>query len=350
MSINIYTGDDIINLLETWSTEDLLTFLAKPTLQQYSDYDKYLWNRKTPLHFIKTMMTDIILIRTEKLAKNIPIQANVIEKEEFISEQIKEPEKKCLFRFNNGIYDARHKDKNGILSFEFYPNDNIPMNIFIADCQKSFDTDFTGSIECPVFTGILENQFDIFKDGDMIFDIFNVLLGRLLFNIEDNWQVTPHLHGFGQGKSTILSLISYLFEDNTIGYLRDEMNINVLQNLKNKNLVIGQEMGEVMSMTTFKRMSKAGPDCQLNFPNKGLPSLNTQQWNTPMITVGDRMKRNRNRIQIPFHRVIDDLDSTLLDQMKQNIGNILHHINSFYLYYYNINKDSLFDYIPESIY
>jgi len=286
---------------------------------------------------------------------------------------------KILYRFTDGIYDARHINPDGSLTWKFYNYDSIlpsvqetrgknassdsvrgsmPMNIFQSKCQKEFDMDFPlknawwRDIKTPIFDKIVKHQFSMFKESDEMYDFLCAMIGRCLGPISDNYRITPSLMGNGLGKSTIINMISCLFEQDDIGYFGyiSPDNLGNLDILKDNKIVIGQDISTWK--TTMNLLCKQET---VNIPSGSFNTeyFNEFNWNIPMFLSGrksfEKDLNKKNLIQFPFLRNVDNCEINLLEEMKKNLPLLLHKFNSAYLEVFNKSRNDLSKIAPKYI-
>lgn len=344
-----------------WSIEEIIEFLGLPNKYQ----DELFGNNVEEVR--KNLCSRIgrsVVLKTE--SSEVSDRSFRYNREESLDSNIEKVTKsKIFYRFTNGIYDARHINSDGTLTWKFYTYDNMPLYIFHSKCQKEFSVEFPmkyaywRDIKTPYFDKIVKYQFDMFKEGNEMYDFLCTMIGRCLSPISDTWKVTPSLMGKGLGKSTILQMISSLFEQDDIGNITNDANKD-LYHLKDKKFIHGFEISSIESTIQNRAfswtttMNKICKQETINIPCEWSGASYVQHdWNTPMFLSGQKLfekgLNKKNLIQFPFLRSVKNYDKIprLLEEMEKNIPSLLHKFNCAYLEMYNKSKNDISKVAPK---
>jgi hypothetical protein len=261
-----------------------------------------------------------------------------------------------VYACRNGLYNCRHTDENGKLTFKLYTygEEVIPKEL---NACKFIDQEFTGDqytkgdytkwrdIPTPNYDKLIRFQFAIYKeDAENIYDTFNMLLGRLFAPLRkyDKWELFPFLVGLaGCGKSMILlEVVAKLFENIDIGFIQDTNEGKFAYGpFAEKKVLIGTEIKKTFNTpATLFQQIVSGENVTL--PIKGGDPVE-QMWTAPMILGGNELfgladkggSIARRTLKIPFYRKVREKDKIMnMDQLlTDNILNILHKITCAYL-------------------
>ena len=120
-----------------------------------------------------------------------------------------------------------------------------------------------------------------FEEGDGQIELLFAMIGRTFFKIceRDRWGVVPILLGHGIGKSTIMSIISAMFNSKSVGEIRTNRCMHrvfcneliLIQNLQ-------KEISKVISPDVFEKMV-SGEQIRLRMKYK--PSI-ICTWTAPL--------------------------------------------------------------------
>jgi len=206
-------------------------------------------------------------------------------------------------------------------------------------------------IKTPLFDKIVLHHIQDIK----IYYIFLAMIGRLLYPIKkyDDWQVMVYLLGpANTGKSTILDIISALFDEGDIGTIQSNMEKTFgLQNIYEKRVIINTDtsknIAKVLPKENLQKMI-SGESISIAF--KGTKGI-TKKWNIPFIFAGNHhlpYYGNDGAITrrcgvIKIDKDIKERDSSIKYKiLKQELGNILIRCVKAYKYYISVFNDKPF--------
>lgn len=272
-----------------------------------------------------------------------------------------------VYTYNNGVYNSRHVDDKGVITYKFYKyGEKIPSNLISV---KYFDYDFTADqytsngfhtwrdIPTPYYDKITKFQFDsrvCGNDANEVYDMLLILIGRLICPIKqyklknnedrkfDNWQLCIYIAGLaGTGKSVIL--------DNVINEFFEEIDIGVMENqnegkfawypFKDSKIIVVNEADSTFN--TPSSLVKKMISCErLTLPVKGKEVIK-MTWTAPIIFVGNEFFKMSDKGGALTRRVMlfnffnkvnkDNIISNLGELLKSEISNILHKSTCAYL-------------------
>ena len=181
------------------------------------------------------------------------------------------PADRNLISFSNGVLDISTRE------FHLY-SDPLPESVEGHVARKHIPLQYTGSTDTPVMDSILRYQFE---EGDGQIELLFAMIGRTFFKIceRDRWGVVPILLGHGIGKSTIMSIISAMFNSKSVGEIRTNRCMHrvfcneliLIQNLQKK-------ISKVISPDVFEKMV-SGEQIRLRMKYK--PSI-ICTWTAPL--------------------------------------------------------------------
>lgn len=141
-----------------------------------------------------------------------------------------------LHAFQNGIYiPSKHIFLDYTIVENHMPKEFLQYHCCSLKADIEFDaltlveenprwSDFA-KIRAPLFDHMIETQFGI-DQPDVIAWFYALVVGKMLYELEDqdNWQVIPYLFGVaGTGKSTIIDIVSSMYEVHSVQVLGNEM-------------------------------------------------------------------------------------------------------------------------------
>jgi hypothetical protein len=263
-----------------------------------------------------------------------------------------------VYAFKNGLYNCRHIDANGILTWKFYTygsEEVIPGHLVAS---KFFDLNFTANqytkpgtvdnwrdIPTKYFDKLAKYQFEIYKkhSGD-IYDFLSVLIGRLPaeLNKYDSWSVFPYIVGLaGCGKSMIIeNVIGYMFEDIDIGWLENDNERKFgWSPFKNKKIILSTEIERSFNTpeTLFKKLI-SGENVTLAVKGESPVEM---QWVAPIVFSGNELfglndkagSIARRTITFRISRPVNEKDkiTNMNVLLRNNVGNLIHKFTCAYL-------------------
>jgi len=280
-----------------------------------------------------------------------------------------------VWAFRNGVYNNRHIDTNGRLTWKFYAfeSDEVIPGDLVA--SVFYDQDFTANkytpdgtfenwrdIPTPHYDSITRYQFEI-CDGNVeeIYDLLMVLIGRVPapIGVWDKWEVFIFLVGMaGCGKSMILlNVIGKMFDDIDIGHLENENETKFgWSPFKDKKVIIATEISKSFNMSAqlFQKMV-SGEHTTLASKNEKPIEM---KWTAPFVFGGNEMFDLTDsggaiaRRTIVFNSYRPVLEKNKNTQMPillaNNIGNIIHKSTCAYLEKRErVGTDSLWNHLPQ---
>lgn len=280
----------------------------------------------------------------------------------------------CCYAFKNGLYYGRHRQEDGKLGWKFYeydgdeviPNDLVACKYFDIDFTahqytKSGTTDGWRDIPSEYYDKITKFQFQLFKnDSEDIYDFLLILLGRLLAPLGqyDKWEVFPFLIGTaGCGKSMIVNMVEYLFENVDIGHVQDTNEGKFAYGpFFHKKILTSTEIKKSFNTpaTLFQQFISAE---HVTLPIKGKDPVEGQ-WIVPILFAGNELfgladkggSIGRRTIRFSFLRTVREENRIMdmMDRLQANIGNLLHKMTCAYVEKLNqLGIDSIWKDIPE---
>jgi phage/plasmid-associated DNA primase len=153
-----------------------------------------------------------------------------------------------------------------------------------------FDKNFPANLDepTPLWDNLVKTQLgDDNEDvNGSMYDIFEVLIGRLFYNVGkyDRWQVHIFLKGDANtGKSTICSLITLMFPHHQVGVLGKEHKFG-LESLWNKRVIITPDLPadlpNFLGKTDFQSMASGEA---VNVARKNKTAKLVNEWTVPLL-------------------------------------------------------------------
>jgi energy-coupling factor transporter ATP-binding protein EcfA2 len=251
-----------------------------------------------------------------------------------------------MFSFNNGVYFARHN--------RFYEYPDVPRGFKDTGTSdkmvsaKFFAVDFNPEwvdypdpmkIDTSAFESLLKYQE---LDYDTLFWVY-ALIGKLLYQLHDpdlseDWQVVLFLYGSGgTGKSTIMNLIQHIYEDNKVHVFGETTEERFgLQTAYEKWIWMVAEMKRGFKMAQGQYQSiTAGEKTEIAVKHGAPKNI---VWEVPGIIAGNESvpykdtsgQVARRHVIVQMWRTVIEQDSTLRDQMKQEIAALICKFNRCY--------------------
>ena len=131
-----------------------------------------------------------------------------------------------VFAFKNGLYFTNSKEAIGVYSesdkitdlfIEYTDPQFTKLSKSIVAC-KYFDQEFRDIIETPYLDSIFEYQ-ELPKN---VIEICKMFIGRMMYDVGalDTWQVIPmYLGSGGSGKSTLIQIMTYIYDQENVGIM-----------------------------------------------------------------------------------------------------------------------------------
>ena len=214
--------------------------------------------------------------------------------------------------------------------FGQHEDDDDPF-VISPDTEAMFCVD---DIETPELDHILKYQ----KLDDDTIDWVYIMLGRLLFPVGklDRWQVTLFFKGIaGSGKSTICSLMRYLFPNHLLGTMPNNIESKFgLSAFYDKLLVICSEVRKDFGLNQADWQScTTGEEVSIAIKNK---TAFQHTWVTPLLMAGNELPGYQNAqgsvdrriFSIEFNVKVNEKNSKpeLVDQLYANIDKLIRKI------------------------
>ena len=270
---------------------------------------------------------------------------------------------RSVFSFQNGIYFClaklsgleQYMDSNEPLFIEYNSAEykQIPSDIISAKYHDNpFDINNTNT---PLLDKILEDQ-ELTED---VRKWVYILLGRCLYNLcdLDEWQVIPFFIGYaGTGKSTILNLFKMIYDNEDVGILSNNFQTTFgLSDIYDKWLWIGPEIKQDLKIdqAEFQEMVSGG-NINVNIKHEKSKQV---KWRIPGILAGNENPGfvdnsdsiGRRILPIRFDHKIQKPNPNMQEDIKKELPQIIHKINTLYLEYaHKYRGQGIWDIVPQT--
>lgn len=275
-----------------------------------------------------------------------------------------------MHAFQNGIYIP---DKHIFLDYtvvdNYLPKEYLKYHCCSLKADIEFDaqtlvldnenwSDFD-KIRAPLFDHMLEDQFGV-NQPEVIAWFYALVVGKMLYELEqhDNWQVLAYLYGLaGTGKSTIIDVVSSMYEVHSVEVLGNEMEKTFGLSILNKDGLMMYTCPEVrpdfkLPQATFQSLVSGDP---LYVATKG-KDPKTRRFKLPGIFAGntymdyqDTSKSVARRIvTFKFDKFIDKTDTGIKKKIRPELPYIMVKGNLAYRYMVEQHgRKSIWDVLPE---
>lgn len=258
-----------------------------------------------------------------------------------------------VFAFRNGLYISKVKRIDGTYTDRFCSYDEhasiaelMPSADSIA-C-KYFDHDMTHagvddwySIPTPNLQRILSYQYGKKKDCEEICRTMYIMLGRLLYNVNEleGWQVIPFIKGLaGSGKGMIIRVVENFYEKVDVGTIADNTDQTFgLVDLFDKFLFTAPEITEKFSMNQAAFQSAVSGE--MVSIRAMYNHARGEVWLSPGILAANQTPFSDNAGSLARRMVVfafrnkvrkDDCDPMLSHKLDAEVANILCKCNKAY--------------------
>lgn len=272
-----------------------------------------------------------------------------------------------VFAFTNGIYitnlyingktytDYFHKysKKN------FLPEEIVASKFFNQKFKNHNQKDWY-DIPTPYVQKILDHQFKKEPEHNKICKTIYIMIGRMLYNVGelDDWQVILFFKGLaGTGKSTILKLISNIYDSDDIGIISNNMEKTFgLSSFANKYMAIAPEVKKDFQMPQAELQSAISGE-EISIAQK-FKTAQKIKWTTPIMFSGNVFPNwNNNGGSITRRFIVaacnnkvseKDCDTNLFQKLKNEIPTLIKKSNRAYLEAIQLHKGkTIWSFIPE---
>ena len=259
-----------------------------------------------------------------------------------------------VFAFKNGIYISNQEIINfespdGLKDCFIEYNSELMSSVGkdIVAC-KYFSQKFTcHNIQNPeeIDTPYLDKIFDYQELDKEVIHICMMFLGRMLYDVGelDTWQVMPMFLGTAaSGKSTIINLITYIYETENVGVMGNNFQRTFgLADIYDKFCFIAPEVKKDFKIDTAE-LQEIMSGGTLNVNIKGKKSA-LVGWKAAGIFGGNEVPNfidnsgsiQRRVIVTRFDKKVIDKDPMLHKKLQGEIDKIIRKCNLYYLQYVN---------------
>ena len=235
-----------------------------------------------------------------------------------------------IFSFQNGIYYA-HEDR-------FVKYEDI-LNSSEIISAKYFPVTFPEETypETPHLDCILKYQ----ELPEEVIEWIYVFIGRMIYNLDekDSWQCLMYFVGqAGTGKSTIISIIKELYDDEDVGVMSNNIQKQFgLADLVDKTIYIAPEIKRDFSIDQSEFQSIVSGD-KVNVAVKHSASRSIN-WVIPGMMAGNEVPDfidnsgsiQRRIVTVRFDKKVSEGDLKLIHKLRGEMGNIIAKCNRMYL-------------------
>lgn len=257
--------------------------------------------------------------------------------------------KNASWSWTNGVYVGM-KD-------EFYKYENMPKfnnTSTVKFFEKKFDNDlYNQKLNQSYPENILEKSFcletniidKILLDQHLSREVISwayIFLGRLLFpgGHFDRWQVMPFFKGMaGTGKSLLLRIIQILYDPDDVCVISNMIEKGFgAQAMYQMSLILAFDIGPSFQLNQEEWQSMVSNEAvQVRIKND--VAVTVQKWTVPMAFSGNNLPRwndnagsfSRRLVIFEFLKLITNVDTTLFDQVRDNIPIIIKKLVISYL-------------------
>lgn len=232
-----------------------------------------------------------------------------------------------VFSFQQGIYYA---DRDEFVKYEDITEDVISSKFFnVAFAEQDVKTPFLDKIL-------------MYQDLDPeVIEWIYVFIGRMIYELEekDAWQCLMYFVGqAGTGKSTIISVVKELYEDEDVGVMSNNIQKQFgLSDLVGKKVFIAPEIKRDFTIDQSEFQSMVSGD-KINIAVKHSASK-SMDWKTPGIMAGNEVPDfidnsgsiQRRIVTVRFDKKVLDGDLKLITKLRKEMGHIIPKCNRMYL-------------------
>lgn len=286
-----------------------------------------------------------------------------------------------VFSFKNGVYMNRFYDtKNNIFIDKFFPynthydeikkvlGNKVSCNFFNLDFEFISDTDnkefdWYHDIKTPNLQKIMDIQWKDEEEYEDICRITYMLIGRLLYDLGDldEWQIIPFLKGLaGTGKGTLLKIIQYIYDDNDVGIMANNIErLFGIGPLIDKFTIIAPEIEKDFKLDQAVAQSMISSE-SISYAVKNKSSGTIQKWKIPFALASNVFpdwsdnsgSLQRRFIMLQFNKIVpkEKIDPELSNKLKKEIPLILQKCSKAYLYYHHkYQYNNVWTFMPKFI-
>lgn len=224
-----------------------------------------------------------------------------------------------LFSFRNGILDTR---TGTFQSYDEYTGSSVSCRYFDFVVEEGHMQQDPSTLPTPHFDKILLDQQFTPHDRYWMY----VLCGRMLYDVgfKDDWQVCLFIRGVaGSGKSTILKLLSMIYEPTDIGYLMSDGQTTFSdEHLYDKFMTLAMDVDKKMQFSMTRLNSIVSGEAVS--VNRKFQKAITIKWTSPVIMASnsqppfDDIGGNivRRFVIFLFNHAVQRSDPRLFDKLK----------------------------------
>lgn len=178
------------------------------------------------------------------------------------------------------------------------------------------------------------------NEGDKVIDWAYILLGRLLFEVnqKDSWQIMPMFIGrAGTGKSLILSTVAKFFDDADVAVVSNDAQKGFgLETVYNKKLWMVKEVKHDFAIDQAQLQSMITGE-EMSIQRKNLTAEQVV-WKAPGVLAGNELANwhdnsgsmSRRMILFYFHKKVSNSDPNLGERLEQELPYLIHKCNKAY--------------------